>query len=164
MSAREKKDYYQLLGVDRRASAEEIKGAYHELARVFHPDSHFFDEILGGVSRPRGETDIFKELTAAYNVLIHAEKRAEYDATLPDLEGWDRVSVQEDFHTKVLEQKLTQERSEIKTFGVFGAPQPQEPLAVSDESSSEPPPLSSLIKRNSGLLGWISVLLSKRGS
>ncbi|MGH8304137.1 MAG: DnaJ C-terminal domain-containing protein [Steroidobacteraceae bacterium] len=65
----EYRDYYQILGVQRAASAEEIKGAYRRLARKFHPD----------VSKePNAETR-FKEMQEAYEVLRDAEKRAAYD-------------------------------------------------------------------------------------
>lgn len=63
------KDYYQIMGVPREASAEDIKRAYRQLARKYHPD----------VSKvPEAETR-FKELGEAYEVLKDPEKRAAYD-------------------------------------------------------------------------------------
>ncbi|MHB1951896.1 MAG: DnaJ domain-containing protein, partial [Acidiferrobacteraceae bacterium] len=63
------KDYYQVMGLERSASAEDIKRAYRRLARKFHPD----------VSKePRAE-ERFKELGEAYEVLKDPEKRAAYD-------------------------------------------------------------------------------------
>ncbi|NSX83834.1 DnaJ domain-containing protein, partial [Wolbachia endosymbiont of Atemnus politus] len=65
-----KKDYYELLGVDRNASIDEIKKAYKKLALKYHPDSN------------RGNKEAeekFKEIAAAYEVLSNSEKRAGYD-------------------------------------------------------------------------------------
>jgi len=64
------KDYYKILGVERKASEEEIKRAYRKLALKFHPDHNPDD--------PSAE-DKFKELNEAYQVLSDAEKRSRYD-------------------------------------------------------------------------------------
>lgn len=63
------RDYYQILGVSRDASAEDIKRAYRRLARKYHPD----------VSAEAGAEERFKEVAEAYEVLRDAEKRAAYD-------------------------------------------------------------------------------------
>jgi len=63
-------DYYAALGVERGASAEEIKKAYRRLAQKYHPD----------VSREPGAEAKFKEVAEAYQTLKDPEKRAAYDA------------------------------------------------------------------------------------
>jgi molecular chaperone DnaJ len=65
-----KRDYYEVLGVDRRASDEEVKKAYRKLAVKFHPDKNPGD--------PHAE-EKFKEIGEAYDVLMDADKRAAYD-------------------------------------------------------------------------------------
>jgi molecular chaperone DnaJ len=65
-----KRDYYQVLEVERSASVEEIKRAYRKLAVKFHPDKNPDD--------PHAE-EKFKELGEAYDVLMDGDKRAAYD-------------------------------------------------------------------------------------
>jgi curved DNA-binding protein len=63
------KDYYQIMGVSRDASAEDIKRAYRKLARKYHPD----------VSKEASAEEKFKDVGEAYEVLKDPEKRAAYD-------------------------------------------------------------------------------------
>ncbi|MEW6370489.1 MAG: DnaJ C-terminal domain-containing protein [Pseudomonadota bacterium] len=65
----EYKDYYQTLGVDRNASADDIKKAYRKMVRKYHPD----------VSKHKDADQKTKEINEAYEVLGNAEKRAAYD-------------------------------------------------------------------------------------
>ncbi len=64
-----KRDYYEVLGVQRNASAVEIKKSYRQLARKYHPD----------VSDAPDAEEKFKEINEAYEVLSDEEKRATYD-------------------------------------------------------------------------------------
>src|SRR5438045_4905585 len=66
----EKRDYYEILTVERSASEEEVKRAYRKLAVKFHPDKNPND--------PHAE-EKFKELGEAYDVLMDDDKRAAYD-------------------------------------------------------------------------------------
>ncbi|BCJ88606.1 molecular chaperone DnaJ [Effusibacillus dendaii] len=65
-----KRDFYEVLGVSKNASEDEIKKAYRKLARKYHPDVNKDD--------PSAEAK-FKEVTEAYEVLSDQEKRARYD-------------------------------------------------------------------------------------
>ncbi|MFT8317556.1 MAG: molecular chaperone DnaJ [Sporolactobacillus sp.] len=64
-----KRDYYEILGVDKNASKEEIKKAFRGLARKYHPD----------VNKDPGASEKFKEISKAYEVLSDPQKREQYD-------------------------------------------------------------------------------------
>ena len=66
----DKRDYYDVLGVDRGASEGDLKKAYRRLAMKFHPDRNSDD--------PQAE-EKFKEATEAYEILTDQEKREAYD-------------------------------------------------------------------------------------
>ena len=66
----EKRDYYEVLGLQKGASAEEIKKAYRKLAKENHPDLHPGD---------KGCEERFKEVNEAYEILSDDDKRAKYD-------------------------------------------------------------------------------------
>ena len=68
--AENKRDYYEVLGVDKKASAEEIKKAYRKSAMKYHPDRNPGDKTA---------EEKFKELGEAYEVLSDDQKRARYD-------------------------------------------------------------------------------------
>jgi curved DNA-binding protein len=65
-----KRDYYEILGVEKKASEEEIKKAYRRLALQYHPDRNPDDKTA---------EEKFKEINEAYAVLSDAEKRKQYD-------------------------------------------------------------------------------------
>lgn len=75
------KDYYKVLGVDRKASAEDIKRAYRKLAMQVHPDRNPGDK--------RAE-DRFKEINEAYQVLSDPQKRSRYDQLGDSYSQWQR--------------------------------------------------------------------------
>jgi molecular chaperone DnaJ len=75
-----KQDYYEVLGVSRNASNEEIKREFRKLAKLYHPDRN----------REQGAEDKFKEINEAYQVLSDPEKRSRYDR-------YGRVDVAEGF-------------------------------------------------------------------
>lgn len=64
------RDYYEILGVDKNASADEIKKAYRKMAKKYHPDAHPGDKAA---------EEKFKEANEAYEVLGDSEKRKKYD-------------------------------------------------------------------------------------
>ena len=65
-----KRDYYEVLGVDKNASADDIKKAYRKLAIKYHPDKNPGDKAA---------EEKFKEAAEAYSVLSDADKKAKYD-------------------------------------------------------------------------------------
>src|SRR5215831_5200844 len=69
-----RRDFYEILGVPRTATQDEIQQAYRKLARQHHPD----------VNKDPGAEDRFKEVSEAYNVLSDPQTRRRYDAFGPD--------------------------------------------------------------------------------
>lgn len=67
----EKRDYYEILGVQKNASVDEVKSAYRRLALKYHPDRNPADR--------KGAEEKFKELSEAYAVLSDPQKRTQYD-------------------------------------------------------------------------------------
>ena len=85
------RDFYQVLGVDRTASQDEIQRAYRKLARAHHPD----------INKDPAAEDKFKDIAEAYDVLSDPETRRRYDAFGPDFrrvpegvdpETWNRAA------------------------------------------------------------------------
>ena len=66
----DKRDYYEVLGIQKDASADDIKKAYRSLARKYHPDLHPDDKQCA---------EKFKEVNEAYEVLSDPSKKERYD-------------------------------------------------------------------------------------
>jgi curved DNA-binding protein len=75
------KDYYKILGVDRKASDDEIRKAYRKLAKKYHPDYN---------PDNKQAEDRFKEINEAYEVLSDAKKRSYYDRVGSDYSSWQQ--------------------------------------------------------------------------
>ncbi|NTU81680.1 MAG: J domain-containing protein [Chloroflexales bacterium] len=76
------KDYYQVLGINRGASDQEIKQAYRKLARKYHPDINPGDK----------QSEVrFKEINEAYEVLSDSEKREKYDRFGSDWKRYEQA-------------------------------------------------------------------------
>jgi curved DNA-binding protein len=78
----EYKDYYKVLGVERSASAEDIKRAFRKLAREFHPDRN----------KAKGAEERFKEINEANEVLSDPKKRKAYDQLGADWRAGERFT------------------------------------------------------------------------
>jgi curved DNA-binding protein len=84
----EYKDYYKILGVDRKASSDEIRKAYRKLAKQYHPDYN---------PDNKQAEERFKEINEAYEVLNDTQKRSHYDRLGSDYSQWQRRGNPGDF-------------------------------------------------------------------
>jgi curved DNA-binding protein CbpA len=117
----EGKNFYELLGLERTADKKEIRAAYFELSRLFHPDSMFGKEL--GPFRTKMET-VFKRLTEAYEVLGRAPRRREYDEYLASTTA-----------TSAMQQTLDQVQHEVRALST--AP-PRQISTPAQEAVREP--------------------------
>jgi curved DNA-binding protein len=83
------RDYYKDLGVERKASADDIKRAYRKLAMKYHPDRNPGD---------KGAEEEFKHINEAYQVLSDPQKRARYDQLGESYSNWQRTGAPGDFN------------------------------------------------------------------
>ena len=83
------KDYYKILGVERKASVAEIRKAYRKLAMQYHPDRNPGDKQA---------EERFKEINEAYQVLSDPQKRTHYDRLGSDYSNWQRRGAPGDFN------------------------------------------------------------------
>jgi len=85
----EYRDYYQDLGVERSASADDIKRAYRKLAMKYHPDRNPGDKAA---------EEHFKKINEAYQVLSDPQKRARYDQLGESYSNWQQTGAPGDFN------------------------------------------------------------------
>jgi curved DNA-binding protein len=83
------KDYYKILGVERKASEGDIRKAYRKLAMQYHPDRNPGDKQA---------EERFKEINEAYQVLSDSKKRDHYDRLGSDYSNWQRRGAPGDFN------------------------------------------------------------------
>jgi len=102
-----KRDYYEVLGVDKSASEDDIKKAYRKLARQNHPDANPSDR--------EGARERFKEISEAYDVLSNPKKKELYDNF-----GHEGVNRQYGPAGFDMNDFFRQHRSEFETDSVFG--------------------------------------------
>ncbi len=76
------KDYYKILGVEKSASADDIKSAYRKLAKKFHPDKNPGDKQA---------EERFKEINEAHEVLSDPQKKARYDQISNSYSSWQQA-------------------------------------------------------------------------
>lgn len=120
------KNYYELLGVSQTASTQEIRETYRELARVYHPDSNYYSDILPEKVSPE-QIELFKIITAAYQTLIDPAKRKEYDTLLRPAVS-EKVKLWEDNHDDFWDKQVSfgarsgpaPKRARAPTFGQTG--------------------------------------------
>jgi curved DNA-binding protein len=85
----EYKDYYKILGVDRKAGEDDIRKAYRKLAKQYHPDYN---------PENKQAEERFKEINEAYEVLGDSKKRSHYDRLGSDYSQWQRRGAPGDFN------------------------------------------------------------------
>ncbi len=147
------RSFYDILGVDRRATTDQIKAAYREIARIYHPDSNFYDEIIADTVS-MDSMNVFKTITAAYNTLIHEEKRREYDQSLPpELSDWEDTNQEEkkkESHHDWVQKKATSSGSHA--MGTFGKMKEHPQSAFNHSAFGAPRSVAEMMSHRRGWL------------
>ena len=99
------KNYYEILGVNRNASNDDIKAAYRKLSLKIHPDLNNGDTFF---------SELFKNINEAHDILSHDLKRAEYDAVFFPENAEPKDHIEEDFVKRQFEEQKIRERQEQK--------------------------------------------------
>lgn len=129
MKPLEERNYYELLGVAQSATRKEIRHAYREIARIYHPDSQFYSDIID-VPPSERDVEIFKTVTNAYNVLMDAEKRAAYDLSLLHEQPPEPRQQQPHFNPSQQGDESNPNERPSQFFTNFqGQPPPEQPMA-----------------------------------
>ncbi len=97
---------YEILGVSRDATEDEIKRAYRQKARRFHPDKNRGDNT---------QTSQFYECQDAYEVLSHPLRRRQYDRTFRPITSLQELFSESDVGRRIVEQMLPKAKSEAQS-------------------------------------------------
>ena len=109
----EYKDYYKILGIDRKASTDEIKKKYRKLALEFHPDRNQGDKQA---------EEQFKNINEAYQVLSDDTKRKRYDQLGSSYSDWQRRGAPGNFNWNdwVSQQGSSRGAQQVNVEDLFG--------------------------------------------
>lgn len=142
-------NYYQILGVSVRAEKKEIRSAYFELSKFFHPDSQFTKSL--GSYKARMEA-VFKRLTEAYEVLGKAKSRAEYDEYIAVAVQTERVSQTLDEGARRAQTLRNIEIHQPQVVNVVNvSAQPAGPVAAGRQAMPPPASPASSVRREQSL-------------
>jgi len=143
MKGLDSKNHYELLGVSPEATRAKIRERYREIARVYHPDSNFYDEIIEDATG-FDQMQMFKIITEAYNTLMDEKSRAEYDQKfITKLKKWEEDA---GWRSETFKQK---EGNGSHAWGIFGAT--ASPSAFDSRANYRAASVSEQIRRHKSL-------------
>ena len=147
------KTFYEIFNLERTASTEEIRNAYKDIAKVYHPDSNFFNEIIPRTTDPE-DTELFQYITHAYTTIMNPDSRAAYDKTLPPiLPDWDSEPQPEPLRTFKPQSKPAHTESEAQPIPTKDAFQEQRSRLRSIQRQRPAPPKKEYILQTAEQLG-----------